>query len=137
MGWETRLTTTIHFNRESYNSLSGVKECLEEVDFLIESYEDKLKALAFMTDPKKLCNSEDDPIYWIRCEVNEALEELRELYINKFKLQCLIDDWDKCHTKDGDPIHLPEGVGDEYGDCAFIDGEFILTKKEKEEDHGW
>lgn len=133
MGWETRLTTTLYFNRQTYDSLYKVENALEETNNMISYFENKLKNLATITEPKKFCEDDQDPLWWVQNETKEALEELEELYIDRFKLQCLKDGWKSCHTENDEPIHPPkEFCNGEYGECSYIDGDFILTKAEEE-----
>ena len=133
MGLETRLTTTLYFNKQTYDALYKVENALEETNNMISYFENKLKNLVTITEPKKFCEDDQDPLWWIQNEAKEALEELEELYINRFKLQCLKGDWKSCHTEDNEPIHPPKELcNGEYGECSYIDGDFILTKAEEE-----
>lgn len=133
MGWETRLVTTLYFNRQTYDALYKVENALEEIENSITFYENKLKSLVTITEPKKFCEEDQDPLWWLQNETKEALEELEDLYVEQFKLQCLKENWEDCHTSDGDPIHPPkEFRNGKYDECSYIDGDFILTKAEEE-----
>ena len=129
MGWETNLMVHLRYNRKSYQSRYEVERDLEDVNDMIKYHSNKLQSLAMMTEPKKFMEEDADPLQWISNEVRDSLEELEEYYIDKYKLEMLLEYWDKCHTKEDEPIHAPEGVG---WDDAYIDGDFILTKEEKE-----
>lgn len=134
MAWYTEYTTKLWFNRKTYNDLSIVESDLDEIDNLIRCNEKDLNDLAMITEPKKFCEKDEDPMAWIQIKVEECLEELKSLYIDRFKLQCLRDGWQYCHTEDGDPIHAPKELMNMKGyDCSYIDGDFIFTKKEKDE----
>lgn len=134
MAWYTEYTTKLWFNRKTYNNLSIVESDLDEIDNLIRCNEKDLNNLAMITEPKKFCGKDEDPMAWIQVKVEECLEELKSLYIDRFKLQCLKDGWEYCHTEDGDPIHAPKELMNMKGyDCSYIDGDFIFTKKEKDE----
>lgn len=134
MAWYTEYTTKLWFSRKTYDHLSVVENDLEETEDLISCYEKDLNNLAMITEPKKFCEEDEDPMAWIQIKVEQCLEELRSLYVDKFKLQCLRDGWEYCHTKDGDPIHAPEELMNVDGyNCSYIDGDFILNKKEKNE----
>ena len=134
MAWYTEYTTKLWFNRKTYNDLSIVDSDLDEIDNLIRCNEKDLNNLAMITEPKKFCGKDEDPMAWIQIKVEECLEELKSLYIDRFKLQCLRDGWQYCHTEDGDPIHAPKELMNMKGyDCSYIDGDFIFTKKEKDE----
>lgn len=134
MAWYTAYTTKLWFNRKTYNDLSIVLDDLEEIEGLISCCEKDLNDLAMITEPKKFCEEDADPMAWVQIKVGECLEELRSLYIDRFKLQCLRDGWDYCHTEDGDPIHPPKELMNVDGyDCSYISGDFIYTKEEKNE----
>ena len=134
MAWYTEYTTKLWFNRKTYNDLSIVESDLDEIDNLIRCNEKDLNDLAMITEPKKFCREDEDPMAWIQIKVEECLEELKSLYIDRFKLQCLKDGWQYCHTEYGDPIHAPSELMNMKGyDCSYIDGDFIFTKKEKDE----
>lgn len=133
MGWETRFTTTLTFNKETYDSLYKVEDDLEDVNDTIRIIETRLRNLVMMTEPAKFCPKDYDPLNWLEHETKECLEELKSLYVNRFMLSCLKNDWNQCHTENGEPIHPPKEICNEQGDVAFIDGDFILTEKEKEE----
>ena len=134
MAWYTEYTTKLWFNRKTYNDLSIVESDLDEIDKLIRCNEKDLNDLAMITEPKKFCGKDEDPMAWIQIKVEECLEELKSLYIDRFKLQCLRNGWQYCHTEDGDPIHAPKELMNMKGyDCSYIDGDFVFTKKEKYE----
>ena len=134
MAWYTEYTTKLWFSRKTYNDLSVVESDLDEIDKLIHCNEKDLNDLTMITEPKKFCGEDEDPMRWLQVKVEECLEELESLYIDRFKLQCLKDGWEYCHTKDGDPIHAPKELMNMEGyDCSYIDGDFIFTKKEKDE----
>lgn len=134
MAWYTEYTTKLWFNRKTYDDLSVVESDLDEIEDLISSYEKDLNDLAMITEPKKFCGEDEDPMGWLQVKVRECLEELGSLYIERFKLQCLRDGWQYCHTEDGDPIHAPKELMNVKGyDCSYIDGDFIYTKEERNE----
>lgn len=134
MGWETRLTTTLSFNRKTYDTIGQVNSDLDEVKDMIKYYRNKLIGLVMMTEPKKFCGEDQDPMWWLQHEAEECMDELDDLYTEEFKLFCLKNDWKTCHTEDNEPIHLPKQMcnSEWSGECAYIDGDFILTKDEKE-----
>ena len=133
MGWSTRLTTTMEFNRRTYDCLGTVEHDLNEVQDSIKYFKNKLLGLVMMTEPKKFCDEDQDPMCWLQHEAEDCFEALEEAIVDEYKLYKLKEDWDTCHTKDGEPIHPPkEFCNGEYEDCAYIDGDFILTKEERE-----
>lgn len=128
MGWSTELFTNITFNRKSYNTLYEVENDYETVCDMIKHFEEDIRSLALITEPKKFCSEEEDPMWYLTNKVNENLEELQDLYIEKFKLGVLIDVWKNCHDEEGYAIPKPENIN---WDSSFIEGDFIKTKENK------
>ena len=132
MGWSTDLFCNIHYNRKSYNSKYEVEQDLEEANDMIKYFTNKLRNLAYITEPQKLFNCKDcegydlNPIDVINQEFEEALEGLEEYYYDKFTLSYLIDNWDYCHNEEGLAIDPPEGIS---WNTAFLDGDFVRTVK--------
>lgn len=129
MGWSTELFTNITYNRKSYNHLSEVESDYENVCDMIKHCEEDLRSLALITEPKKFCDEEQDPMWYLTYKVNENLKELEELYIEKFKLGILIDEWKNCHDEEGYAVPHPENI---HWNTAFLDGDFIRTKDNKD-----
>lgn len=129
MGWETRLRTNIIYNRQTFRHEYEVRESLDETNDLIRYHEDKLKFLSAMTEPQKYCG-EESPEFYVTNTLKECLDELENLYVDRFKLELLLDRWSSCHDEEGYPIHCPDK------DCAaksYIDGDFIYSKSEEHE----
>lgn len=126
MGFGTTLYTDIYFNRETYNSLYEVEDELEQTNNLIKILEKDIESLTLITEPKKFCSEEDDPICFLQNRVRESLHELNELYINRYKLTLLKDEWDKCHNDEGLAIPAPREV--RYK--SFLSGDFIHSVEE-------
>lgn len=122
MGWTTDLWTNIEFNKQTYNAVEEVHSELNNTNETIDFYEHELKALALITEPKKYCDKDDDPISFIINRFNDNLEELRNLYVERFKLSLLLDSWDRCHDERGFAIAPPKGID---WRTAFLDGDFI------------
>ena len=99
---------------------------------MIKYFTNKLRNLAYITEPQKLFNCKDcegydlNPIDVINQEFEEALEGLEEYYYDKFTLSYLIDNWDYCHNDEGLAIEPPEGIS---WNTAFLDGDFVRTVK--------
>lgn len=126
MGWTTDLYCMISFPKETYRYRSQVEGDLADIRGMVRMAEDKLKALALMTEPLKmypdLAEDGGNAVDFITQEVNETLESLAEWHWEQSKLELLLDNWEKCHTADGRPVLPPENV---EWDAAFIDGDFI------------
>lgn len=127
MGWSTELFCNISFNRKSYNFLYEVQEDLAEVDRMIKFNEDKIRALAVMTEPSKMITLEDEYSSYldeVLCRVNQVLEELHEYYTDRNNLLLLIENWDNCHDDKGLAIEPPEGIS---WDKAYLYGDFVKS----------
>lgn len=125
MSWETRLFTSIEFNRATYNDKYDVESDLDETNGLIETCEKTIRDLVVMTEPNKFFNSEDsNPYLEMTNEYEHQIDFLKELLIKKYKLCILLDEWDNCHDIKGLAINPPDSI--EY-DTAYLDGDFINT----------
>lgn len=131
MGWATYLTTRITYNRKTYNSIYDVQNDLDDTNKLIEYLEQKLRKYVIMTEPAKWFNTKDiegDNLFdTINNNVDNIIEELEESYIERYKLNLLIEQWDNCHDKE-------TGLGKEepddwHWDTSFISGDFVKTDK--------
>ena len=154
MGWSTTLITSINYHKKTYNDKYTVEMDLRQTNDAIEYNKKRLAALVNMTEPKKFMCQEDieehvSPLDWINSEYTEIMESLEELYYDKWKLELLLEDWDKCHNENNIAIPLlrySDDYVDEYnckigmlaaseedlkklcyGEKAFIDGSYIKT----------
>lgn len=127
MSFATELFCNITFNRTTFNDKWEVKDKIEDLDRSIKSSEDRLKDLALMTEPNKLLTKEDDEgyIYVISREVKDNLELLEEYYIERYKLELLLDNWEECHTKKGLAIYPPKNVIYK----SYLCGDFVNSTK--------
>lgn len=127
MGWSTELFCNISFNRKSYNFLYEVQEDLAEVDKMIKFNENKIRALAVMTEPSKMITLEDEYSSYLDealRQADQALEDLRGYYMDHDNLTLLIENWDNCHDDKGLAIEPPEGVS---WDKAYLYGDFVKS----------
>ena len=127
MGFQTDLFTTLTFSRETFNSRYDVEEQLNDTEKLIKHYENKLYSLGVMTEPKKYCGDEEDPLAFINVEIKSTLEELKDCYIDQYKLELVLETWDKTHDADGYAIKRPDNLP---WDASYIDGDFIRHKED-------
>jgi hypothetical protein len=124
MSWYTNLFCNIEFSRETFNSIHDVYDRIEENEKYIEIAKNKLRTLAYITEPNKFCPSEEDPIIWIENEMESAIETIEESNVELYKLHKLIDNWNKCHNEEGLAIDKPKDL---HYDTAYISGDFINT----------
>lgn len=131
MGWETTLLAPISFNRETFTSKGQVEDKLEECRETIKYLRSKVKNLVFITEPRKFCGEDEDPIHWLNSKVEEYLERLEEELWDEARLSILLDAWDKCHMRieeDGQNVEVAVTTPPELGfiwEHAYIDGDFI------------
>ena len=122
MGWATYLTTTIEYYKETYKTKFQVEEEIETCKAIIGRYKKDLFSYAIMTEPQKFCPEESDPIIWLSNEVEDNLQLLEEEIIKLYKLELLLENWDKCHNNKGEAIKPKDN---KLWDKAYLDGDFI------------
>lgn len=126
MSWNTRLFCSIEFNRESFNSKEEVQDKLEELEMYLQNSKDHLRDLLMMTEPSKFCPEIYDPLIWMRNEFQDAMDAIEEYYIEIYKLNLLLTNWDSCHNEDGLAINHPDEIS---WKTAFLDGDFVNSVK--------
>jgi hypothetical protein len=124
MSWQTDLFCNITFYRETFNSKYEVEDKIDEYNTYLEMAKNRIRNLAYITEPNKFCPSESDPLIWISNELRDCFESIDEYNVELYKLRLLLDNWDKCHTDEGLAINPPADIN---WDSAFLDGDFIKT----------
>lgn len=132
MGWSTELFCNISYNRQTFNSRYEVEDALEDVNKSIDRIQAELRDLALMTEPEKLLvtkrDDDDSSIYWqIKRTVEDDLEMLREDVVERYKLNILLEEWDRCHHKDTGLAKYPPENCD--WDKAYLCGDFVKSDK--------
>ena len=125
MSQSTRLFTTINFAGKTYNSLNEVENELQEVEARIEDLKSNLRVLAYMTEPNKMKPEEVSVSEYLDANVNYLYTEFEELFVKRYKLEMLLEEWDMCHNNEGLGINPPDNI--KYK--SFIDGDFVYTEK--------
>ena len=125
MSQSTRLFTTINFAGKTYNSLNEVEKDLREVEERIEDLKSNLRVLAYMTEPNKMKPEEVSVSEYLDANVNYLYSEFEELFVKRYKLEMLLEEWNMCHNNEGLGINPP----DEIKYKSFIDGDFVYTEK--------
>ena len=120
MSWSTWVKAEIDFNRKTYDNKYQVEEDLDELDKLEQLHRDNLMILiggSPSSFAEKDCEGEDiNPLDTVRSKAAEAIDELKGIAIEKFKLSLLLENWDE---RDGDYIKKEEETDEEY----FVDGD--------------
>lgn len=125
MSQSTRLFTTINFAGKTYNYLDDVRVELQDIETRIEDLKSNLRVLAYMTEPNKMKPKDATASEYLDANVNYLYTEFEELFVKRYKLEMLIEEWDKCHDNEGLGINPPDDV--KYK--SFIDGDFVYTVK--------
>ena len=125
MSQSTRLFTTINFAGKTYNSINEVRVELKDTETRIEELKSTLRVLAYMTEPNKMKPDDATVSEYLDANVNYLYTEFEELFIKRFKLEMLLEEWDECHNSEGLGINPPDDV--KYK--SFIDGDFVYTVK--------
>jgi hypothetical protein len=125
MSQSTRLFTTINFAGKTYNSLNEVRVELQDIEISINNLKSNLRVLAYMTEPNKMKPEDVTVSEYLEANVNYLYSEFEELFVKRYKLEMLIEEWDKCHNNEGLGINPPDDV--KYK--SFIDGDFVYTEK--------
>lgn len=125
MSQSTRLFTTINFLGKTYNSINDVNVDLRDVEARINDLKSNLRVLAYMTEPNKMKPEDVTVSEYLDENVNYLYSELEELFIKRYKLEILLEEWDNCHNDKGLGKNPPEIIKNK----SFIDGDFVYTVK--------
>jgi hypothetical protein len=98
---------------------------LQEVEARNEELKSTLRVLAYMTEPNKMKPENASVSEYLDANVNYLCTEFEDLFVKRYKLEMLLEEWDKCHNKEGLGINPPDDV--KYK--SFIDGDFVYTVK--------
>lgn len=125
MSQSTRLFTTINFAGKTYNSLNEVRVELQDIDIRINDLKSNLRVLAYMTEPNKMKPEDATVSEYLDANINYLYTEFEDLFVKRYKLEMLLEEWDKCHNNKGLGINPPDSIKHK----SFIDGDFVYTVK--------
>lgn len=134
MSFGTYLFCELYFNKETYETKEQVQSDLDEVTSYIKDLETRLVNYGIMTEPDKFIKTEEEVVNLVnvvQSEINAIIEQLEESYIDRYKLNLLLDNWDACHTPDGKAI-TPKFDEGKY--TAFMSGDFVPDDREEDEE---
>lgn len=126
MGYNTKLFCNIIFNGETFNSKREVEERIEITKECLQNIKDNIRNFIMMTEPRKFCPENCDPLIWINNQYEDAIDSFEECCIELYKLEKLLDNWDNCHEEDGLAICPPDNI---TWKTAFLNGDFVKTTK--------
>lgn len=124
MGWCTDALIHVEFNRTTFNTRYDVEKYIEEKKDELEIAKKTLRQLAFMTEPKKFCDENADPSWWVQHELDDAIEIIE---INSYWIgiaQDVLNGWDQSHHKNGKAYDLH---WDRFDEMQRINGDFVET----------
>lgn len=123
MGWGTTLYTSLYFSRETFRTKYEVESALNDAKKMRDLYKDKIKAMVYMTEPNKYYSTEEgDILEQVQNDLDIQFNELDDYNYEIYKLELLLEEWDKCHNKEGKAICPPEYMP--Y-DACYLHGDFI------------
>ena len=122
MGWSTDALVKISFSRETFDTKGKVEDYIENQEHTIEMCTNTLKQLAWMTEPKKFCEEEESPEFYIKNNLEWALEELEKAIENRYKAMRVLEAWDYMHHESGCALYEKS-----MKDKQRIWGDFIPT----------
>lgn len=133
MSYGTYLTTTIIFNRQTFDSLWQVREALDKVNEELADAKRMIHELTMITDPSKFMAPDElersTPYEWVSARTKDLLDTIEDLAAEKYRLEILEQEWNNCHTSDGRPINAPYDT-DEF---SFLDGDYLKGGTSMEE----
>lgn len=123
MGWGTTLYTSLYFSRETFRTKYEVEDALKDAKKMRDLYKDRIKAMVYMTEPNKYYSIEEgDILEQVQNDLDIQFNELDDYNYEIYKLELLLEEWDKCHNKEGKAICPPEDMP--YDTC-YLQGDFI------------
>lgn len=129
MSFETSLFCRITFNRATYNNIYDVESDIAELKDNIDIIKNDILSLVLITEPKKYCPEDEDPISYMTKRLKDNFEAFEEAYSELNDLYYLKANWKECHNDKGLAIPLPDNI---TYDSAFLEGDFIKTIKKDE-----
>lgn len=124
MAWYTDLFCCVEFYKETYNTKEEVESELDEAIESIKNAKTHLRDLVFITEPKKFCDEDEDPNFYLSNNYDDWMEILEESIVKKYKLELLLENWNACHNEKGLAIHGPKDITYE---TAFLRGTNIKS----------
>lgn len=125
MSYGTYLTTTITFNRETFDHKWQVQDALNKVNESVADARRMIHEMVVMTDPAKMMSPDElenaTPYEWLAARTRDLLDEIENLSAEGYRLQLLLDDWSFCHTPDGRPIRPPYSSDE----VSFLEGDYL------------
>lgn len=106
MGCEVWTNEATYICSIALRSKAELQEKIQECQDTINNCKERLKALAYMTEPKKFY-PEDDVQFYLNRDLEEILEEYDEARIKLTRLWVFEEAWDKTHDKETGKAILP------------------------------
>ena len=104
MGWQTDVITQLVFNKETYNSQYEILDEIRENEKIVQNITEELSVMTTSRPEDLLIHNEDMDLLGLQREVKNKLELFEECVIDKYKLECLRENFD---LRDGDFVENP------------------------------
>ena len=135
MGWSTDALIEVSFNRQTFNSKWDVENYIEDKEREIETAKKTIRQLAFMTEPKKFCEEDADPAWWIQNQIDDAIETIED---NSYLIgiaRRVLDGWNYSHHENG----MAYEFNGQFLEQQRVWGDFVKTcdKDGKSSDHNY
>ena len=124
MGWQTDVITQVVFNKKTYNSVFEVEDDIDKCNDSMSAIVRKLLIYSTSRPEDILLNRKEATLSDIQLEVTELLKDFRDDVIEKYKLQCLKDNF-KC--RQGDFIDNEDAQANIR---KYLTDNFILTEED-------
>ena len=96
MGWGLSFKADIYLSKETYNSEHEVEQEIEDLTESIDRCKRRI-ALMISANPSTFIEKGEDidPLYDLDNKISSHLESLEENIIRRYRLQLLLNNWDK------------------------------------------
>ncbi|MCH5167828.1 MAG: hypothetical protein J1F35_08115 [Erysipelotrichales bacterium] len=122
MSTYTNALIHVWFSNETFDKKYKVEDFIRERNEDIESAKEIIQRLVWMTEPKKFCDDDESPEYYVSNNLKYALEELEKNCIDKYLAEKILEGWDYTHNENGEAIGEKDQDMDEM---QRISGDFI------------
>ena len=127
MSTYTNALIHVWLKNQTFNTRGDVEDYIEEQESYLENAKKTLYKLAWMTEPKKFCEDDENPEIYIENNLRYAIDEIENVSVNIFIANKILDSWDYTHNSDGLAIG---DKGQSFDKQQRISGDFIKTVDE-------
>lgn len=133
MSQETHVLASYYFpTSRAFTDERDLERKISECKESIKMYWNRLHQLVFMTEPKKFCEDDMDPAWWLQNQMDEIQEELEAEIWWLSRYEAVQANIKKCFHENGGAKVGPE----EFDDAVRIKGDYIVEVGEDGEPVG-